>query len=424
MKKLLIVWGNWGPYHYARFRSLHERAAEHGVEAHGLELFPSSGYYDWQTAADHPAVHHLALGKIETEFNLFQLTTKLLPLLFKLKPDVIFVPSYWHWSLFINFAGRLRGAKIVMMNESHGGTEQARGITRMIKKAVVRRFHSALVGGSPHRRHFASLGLKSSCIHFGYDAIDNDYFTSQSERGRENAAALRRKLQLPDRYFLSLGRMVKKKNLAVLVEAFARLTQSHPQQDLVFVGSGEENENLRALCRRLNLAVIDHTQMSNENNCAPVETAGLAMTSKRRHAPIQGDRTPSESRPPSVHFYGFRQIDENPIFYALATAFILPSSREEWGLVVNEAMACGLPVIVSKKAGCAEDLVESGRNGFTFDPESAEELCEALLKLSDPSVATPMGAHSLTVAQHWGCERFASGALDATETALRNPSYE
>ena len=59
----------------------------------------------------------------------------------------------------------------------------------------------------------------------------------------------------------------------------------------------------------------------------------------------------------TVFYYGFRQIEENPVFYALAEAFVLPSLKEEWGLVVNEAMAAGLPVIVSHTAGCAEDLV-------------------------------------------------------------------
>ena len=111
---------------------------------------------------------------------------------------------------------------------------------------------------------------------------------------------------------------------------------------------------------------------------------------------------PSASSRAGVYLYGFRQIDENPVFYALAEAFILPSLSEEWGLVVNEAMASGLPVIVSETAGCAEDLLEPAdpwnkmtpkecallshwdllakvrENGFVFNPKSSHELCRVL----------------------------------------------
>src|SRR5690606_3801351 len=120
----------WGPYHYARFRALHEAGARKGIDVIGVELFSQSGDYAWIASDKHPAVHHLGMDGVETDFKPWALTTKLIPFLWKVKPDVIFVPSYWHWSLFLNYAGRMMGAKIVMMNESHAATEKARGITR------------------------------------------------------------------------------------------------------------------------------------------------------------------------------------------------------------------------------------------------------------------------------------------------------
>ncbi len=99
------------------------------------------------------------------------------------------------------------------------------------------------------------------------------------------------------------------------------------------VGSGEEESRLLDLCAELKLPVY-----------------------KKSGAGRQDPASNNKDEPPGVHFYGFRQIDENPVFYALADAFILPSSWEEWGLVVNEAMASGLPVIVSETAGCVEDF--------------------------------------------------------------------
>jgi glycosyltransferase involved in cell wall biosynthesis len=169
----------------------------------------------------------------------------------------------------------------------------------------------------------------------------------------------------------------------------------------------------------------------------------------------------------AVFFYGFRQIEENAVFYALAEAFVLPSLKEEWGLVVNEAMAAGLPVIVSRTAGCAEDLLpeatasrrmehgawsmESGENagslnvasgpspairptvqpssinsleersnGFVFDPSSVDALSEALRRIADPLNpkrstlnAAAMGRRSREIVAKFSCENFAKQAMRA-----------
>ncbi|HEY1787128.1 MAG TPA: glycosyltransferase family 4 protein, partial [Verrucomicrobiae bacterium] len=145
-----------------------------------------------------------------------------------------------------------------------------------------------------------------------------------------------------------------------------------------------------------------------------------------------------------VHFYGFRQIQENPVFYSLADAFVLPSLYEEWGLVVNEAMASGLPVIVSETAGCAEDLLEIGlpcgldgngasaagmanglgkrirRNGFVFDPRSSDELA-AIFQIIEarPALRRNMGDASREIVEKFSCRHFAENALRSTQAALK-----
>jgi glycosyltransferase involved in cell wall biosynthesis len=162
-------------------------------------------------------------------------------------------------------------------------------------------------------------------------------------------------------------------------------------------------------------------------------------------AAIENRKSKIEKEDPGVHFYGFRQIDENPVFYALAEAFILPSIYEEWGLVVNEAMASGLPVIVSKTAGCAEDLLEPGSfvfkgageigsvgpghlarlshviraNGFVFDPAAPGELGTVMLALeSMPVMREAMGRESSRIVEQYSCSNFAENALNAAQVAL------
>jgi glycosyltransferase involved in cell wall biosynthesis len=291
----------------------------------------------------------------------------------------------------------LAGARIVMMNESHAGTERATGLKKRIKRCIVSSFHAGLVGGSPHRRYFAGLGLPEARIFLGYDAIDNDHFRRGADAARAAESEERNRLDLPSRYFLSLGRFVEKKNLARLVEAYSGVSPAADGlfHQLVFVGSGELESDLRSQCATLGLAVIDH----------------------RAGAPTNPHYSERER---GVHFYGFRQVDENPVFYAFASAFVLPSLYEEWGLVVNEAMACGVPVLVSRTVGCAEDLVAHGRNGFLFDPTDADALGRALQTLvSDPATVARMGRESLARIERWGCDQFARGALEASEAALR-----
>jgi hypothetical protein len=117
---------------------------------------------------------------------------------------------------------------------------------------------------------------------------------------------------------------------------------------------------------------------------------------------------------------GFKQYPELPFYYGLASAFVHASTTEQWGLVVNEAMASGLPVLVSKRCGCAADLVEEGVNGFTFDPVNVEELAGLMLRLSTMSDArmSGFGIASRELARKWGAPAFARGLEQAVSAAL------
>jgi len=256
--------------------------------------------------------------------------------------------------------------------------------------------------------------LPAERIFDGYDAVDNDYFAGRADEIRRQADVLRNEYGLPSRYFLSLGRFVAKKNLTTLLRAYRKFldANSAARTHLAMVGAGEEEPNLRALCRELHLPICDHGPLSSG--------AGPAGNS------------------PQVHFYGFRQIQENPVFYALADVFVLPSRHEEWGLVVNEAMASGLPVVVSQTAGCAEDLLEATsetlgangpdalrrglrRNGFVFDPASADELASIFLLLdARPAWRQVMGVASRDIVEKFSCRNFAEKALRVARVAVES----
>jgi 1,2-diacylglycerol 3-alpha-glucosyltransferase len=392
-KKALIIWGNWGPYHYSRFRGFKSACADAGIEAIGLELFQKSNIYAWKGIEKEDGVKHFSFGDREMDFPILKCVTQLLPYLWKTRADYAFVPSYWHWSLFINLICRIRGAKIIMMNDSHADTEKARGLKRKIKAWIVKRFHAGFLAGKPQVRHFTNLGMKPESLFTGYDAIDVAYFSDRAETIRAKAEDERKGLNLPEKYFLSLSRMVEKKNLPRLVEAYADLVPATTENvpHLVFVGSGPTEKAIRRKAEERKLIVYDHT-------IPPADVDDIINNQK------------------GVHFYGFRQIDENPVFFTLAEAFVMPSLHEEWGLVVNEALACATPVLVAQNAGCAEDLVIEGENGYKFDPNNTESITQSLEKMiAMDGNRYRMGKAGRKLIQNFDCESFGRNAMQAVK---------
>lgn len=387
-----ILFTSFGPYHVARMRALQASLQREGGELFAARFAAGSQLYAW----DQPALKGLNVTTLTEsegaeECSYRQLLIQWIRWLRIRKIEIVLLPSYSPLrNLLCVLTAKMLGVRCVLMSESWGATSSTKRLVNLARKGLLRLFHSALVGGTPHRKHYISQGMEPHAVFTGYDAIDNDYFVTASDRARAEAEAERRRLRLPTRYFLNLGRMVPKKNLELLLTAYSLFVRTHPQarENLVLVGSGPMREELLERAQLLFLNVCLHDAGSDSAICP--------------------------ESPGTVHFVNFQQIDQNPIYYGLASAFILPSRHEEWGLVVNEAMACSLPVLVSSNAGCAHDLVEHGINGFHFDPMDADGLATHLGAISmSPHRGTQMGQESRKKIDQWSCATFADNALAA-----------
>ena len=387
--KVAIVFAHFGPYHHARVRALQARAE---FPVLPLEIAPQTKTYAWSAKGPFcSGLTSLCDGAKEevSPWRVFFLARR-----FFLDHGVthVLLPSYAPApETALLLAAKACKLRCIMMNESHALTERATGWRRWLKKQLIKCFDAALVGGSPHKRHFACLGIPEKKIFTGYDAVDNRTFQTGANEARKNAKLLRQQLALPPRYFLNLGRMIGKKNLETLVSAYAAYCKASEEPvALSLVGSGENEQSLKEQAIHLGLRVHDFS------SGVPEDTTSLG----------RGD----------VGFYGFRQIGDNPAFYGLAEVFILPSTFEEWGLVVNEAMSCGLPVLVAEGVGCAENLVANGINGYTFEANDAEVLGQRLVKLAgDRTLRLKMGKASENMITDWGVDNFARKAIAAVE---------
>jgi glycosyltransferase involved in cell wall biosynthesis len=169
---------------------------------------------------------------------------------------------------------------------------------------------------------------------------------------------------------------------------------------LVLLGDGELCSELKGLCADLGLPISD---------CECLED--LKLNSYKLKTPSVGGL---------VVFPGFRQIDEIRAFYAGAGAFIHPALSEPWGLVINEAMASELPILSSKNVGAAEELLQEGVNGFSFNPASVEELAAVLERMAKLPLQKRevMGSASKSIISNWGPERFSQGSQEAVRAAM------
>ena len=208
----------------------------------------------------------------------------------------------------------------------------------------------------------------SENIFLAPNAVDIHLFSAQSAAARMNPR-LRGELGLPDRFLLYVGRLVRAKGVLDLLEAYASLEpQVRSELGLVFAGDGPLRAELQAAAQSI--------------------------------------------FPGCVHFAGFVDRDDLASYYSLAECLVLPTHSDTWGMVVNEAMACGLPVICTRIAGCAADLVRA--NGLLVSPRNISELAAAMQKMAaDSGLRARMSVESRRLIQNYSPEYCADGIAGA-----------
>jgi glycosyltransferase involved in cell wall biosynthesis len=280
-----------------------------------------------------------------------------------------------------------KGRCSVLMSTAHRESVGKNPIKRWLRRRLVSSFDAALVGGVRHKDYLISLGMAADRIHLGYNTVDNDHFAAAATAARREEAKLRKSAGLPRPYFICPCRFIPDKDLPSLLQAYERYADAADERhrwDLVICGDGPQAELLARL---------------------------------RSDSPFGK----------AMHVVEFQSYDRLPAYYALAGALVLASRRETWGLVINEAMACGLPVIVSDACGAAADLVQDGANGFVFEPGDSRSLTGLMLRMStaSPERWADMSQNSCARIAQWPLERFANGLQGAVESAAhvaKNPT--
>lgn len=287
----------------------------------------------------------------------------------------LLIHSYAKVSSLLGYlAARLRGIPVLLRTESTLLRERPWWV-RVLKRAflwvLLKQTSACLYIGTRNREFFVHHGVRSGRLFPAPYAVENERLSAAAEEGRHR---VRGELGIgPDRVvILYCGKLAAWKRPLDLVRALA--SAYLPRATLLIVGDGELRPQVEAEARALGL---------------------------------------------DVRLAGFVNQAQLSAFYAASDCLVLPSEYEPWGLVVNEAMAAGLPVIVSDKVGCAADLVRSGENGVVYRCGDLAALAEALgVVVTDADRRRCWGRRSREIISGWDYQADVQGIVGALEQVV------
>ncbi|HDR8933747.1 MULTISPECIES: glycosyltransferase [Burkholderia] len=333
--KVLFLIGSVGDYHTARLSDAARRLAEFNVEFSALVMNHKSADYlhrDPQRDVLNPAgTNWRYMTKDGKRRRQPMILARLFAEVVREKPDLIVTIGYnFSYSvvglIYRWMTGRTR---IVFCADSKFDDGTRCPSREMVKAWIASLYDGAIVAGRRQRVYFEFLGIPAQHILVGYDVVDNDRFMTSAAAARMQGAEFRRRMGLPEKYIICVSRLIARKRVDKAIDAYARSRARENGVSLLVIGTGELESSLRERCVRFGLA-------------------------------------------DNVVFKGLVPNHEMPIFLALASFMVLLSDYDQWGLCLNEALACGTPVLCSDSCGAAHELVRHGENGFVTDGTDAD----------------------------------------------------
>jgi glycosyltransferase involved in cell wall biosynthesis len=299
--------------------------------------------------------------------------------LIKYNPDVIIVGGWDIFAYQIAFLyAKLFRKKFILRS---GSTKYEKSWRRTISKPLVRLMirgaDALIVYGTRAKEYLISLGAKSKKIFIAYNTIDIESFQKELKKWKNQKREVKEEIGIEtEKVILFVGQLIERKGVIHLIKTFRKLKKGIAGVGLLIVGHGQQERELKELVKKDKIK--------------------------------------------DVCFYGGADWPEVAKFYAIADLFVLPSTEEVWGLVINEAMAAGLPVITTDRVGASVDLVEEGKNGAVVKSGDIHELSLAMKKiLRNPKILVEMSKESERKIGTFNLDAQTKGALKAINFVLR-----
>jgi glycosyltransferase involved in cell wall biosynthesis len=322
-KKIAFVWENFGPLHVDRCEAVMRR----GFEVIGIEFANRSHTYEWFPPSTKFRKTTLFNSLIDENVSEAKLFRAVLSACIRSRAQYIFFCHYFQPAVLLSaLAMRGLGRNVYMMNESKFDDYPRNFWSEMLKRQFFKPYQGCLAAGTRTQDYVRFLGIRPERIERGYDTISVQRMRAQLDDSSSVSVSF------DERHFTIVARLVEKKNHRMALQAYrAYVSQNTNPRRLVVCGSGVLEDELKAQVKSLSLD-------------------------------------------PFVTFTGFIQTAEVSRILSSTLALILPSTEEQFGQVILEAISMGLPVLVSEACGARDELVRTGVNGFIFEPDNPEGL--------------------------------------------------
>ena len=362
-----LLWTQFSAYHVDRLEAVGQRMGGR-ARVLAVEVAPGSKVYAWEPSGDVRGTEKIQLfpGQVYEAISPLRRFWRQLRVLRRC--DVAFIGVAYSEPdiIFLAFALRFLGVKVVMMTASKFDDRPRRASREFLKRLVLSSYHSAIVGGCRQHDYVRFLGFRKRPVLPGYNTVSMRRVREQASDAPQTSYA--------ERAFIFVGRFVDKKNIETMLEAYAAYARTAGAQarPLAMIGDGPLRPVLDRMCAELGIADL-------------------------------------------VKFTGFLSAPQVSARLAAGVALVLVSAEEQWGLVINEAVAVGLPIIASFEVGARRALACNLVNGFIVESNSAPDIALALLRIGENEDAwRQMSAHSLELSWMADTDRFA----DAVELMI------
>lgn len=325
--KVLIIHNDLRVYWKRRLIYLHDFLKTENIDLYAIELFGKGSPYDFDLYSKaEPWWDCIFPDKSTGQLTKYQIKNKIFSRLDEMQPDIVIAGSivFYAGALALQWAKKNK-RKFVMFDDAKATDVKRNFLVSAIKNLITQQINALWLPSVDYEAGYTSLFIKKK-VHFfyGYDCIDNDHFRFKGERTFDKYA------------IICVARLVPIKNIENLLKAWHAVEQTNKRYKLIIIGDGPLAGWLKEIS----------------------EAAELK----------------------NVKYLGAMGNEQVLQYLHQSDAFVLPSWAESWGLVVNEAMAAGLPVLLSNKVNAAGTLLKEGVNGFSFSPGNVQEIEQAFFK--------------------------------------------
>ncbi len=373
--KVIIVTNIPNPYRIPLFNELNEMLLADGKEL--KVIFAAETYSRRKFVIDlnDCKFNFEFLGSDQMTFGNSERTTfkyeKLSDVFKKEQPDVIIVSGFSMATIKTWWYTRFNKAKFIIWSGSVSTKQKGLSLLRSLQRRLLAASASAfIVYGNRAGKYLSTLRVPQQKIFKAINTVDTSFFSEKTAELKEKGPKGSNKHNL-----CYVGYLSERKNVKQLLLCIRKLTDKRSDFKLDLIGDGDDKETLQQFAMELNLENI-------------------------------------------VHFVGFKQKSELPEYYAATDVFLFQTNFDIWGLVLNEAMAAGLPCIASPNAGAVDDLIKDNETGFIIDYKNVNSIVEKIEYLFDhPDHAKQIGKNAKQfILQNATAQKSAQGFLDAVKS--------